>query len=78
MRLHGEVRARHFHGRRTIRLWTDDEMPVTRAVEKIGHIPLPPYINRPDDAVDRERYQTIYAREAGSVAGAYGWTAFHR
>ena len=68
VRLHGEVRARHFHGRRTIRLWTDDEMPVMRAVEKIGHIPLPPYINRPDDAVDRERYQTIYAREAGSVA----------
>jgi S-adenosylmethionine:tRNA ribosyltransferase-isomerase len=68
VRLHGEVLARHFHGRRTIRLWTDDETPVRRAVEEIGHIPLPPYISRPDDAVDRERYQTIYAREAGSVA----------
>jgi S-adenosylmethionine:tRNA ribosyltransferase-isomerase len=68
VRLHGEVLARHFHGRRTIRLWTDDGTPVTKAVEAIGHIPLPPYISRPDDALDRERYQTVYAREAGSVA----------
>jgi S-adenosylmethionine:tRNA ribosyltransferase-isomerase len=33
-----------------------------------GHVPLPPYVRRPDDAADRERYQTIYARERGSVA----------
>jgi S-adenosylmethionine:tRNA ribosyltransferase-isomerase len=68
LRLHGEVLARHFHGRRTIHLWTDDGTPVAQAVERIGHIPLPPYINRPDEPSDRERYQTIYAREAGSVA----------
>ena len=68
VRLHGEVLARHFHGRRTIRLWTDEGTPVARAVEQIGHIPLPPYISRPDDTFDRERYQTVYAREAGSVA----------
>jgi S-adenosylmethionine:tRNA ribosyltransferase-isomerase len=37
-------------------------------VEKIGHIPLPPYIAREDSAGDRERYQTVYARERGSVA----------
>ncbi|MGA2858601.1 MAG: tRNA preQ1(34) S-adenosylmethionine ribosyltransferase-isomerase QueA [Candidatus Sulfotelmatobacter sp.] len=37
-------------------------------VEKIGHVPLPPYIARPDSAADRERYQTVYARERGSVA----------
>ncbi len=37
-------------------------------VEKIGHIPLPPYIARPDSSGDRERYQTVYARERGSVA----------
>jgi S-adenosylmethionine:tRNA ribosyltransferase-isomerase len=37
-------------------------------VEKIGHVPLPPYIARPDAASDRERYQTVYARERGSVA----------
>jgi S-adenosylmethionine:tRNA ribosyltransferase-isomerase len=37
-------------------------------VEKIGHVPLPPYIARQDSAGDRERYQTVYARERGSVA----------
>jgi S-adenosylmethionine:tRNA ribosyltransferase-isomerase len=36
--------------------------------EKIGHVPLPPYIKRPDTAADRERYQTVFARERGSVA----------
>ncbi len=39
-----------------------------RIVEKIGHVPLPPYIAREDAAEDRERYQTVYARERGSVA----------
>ena len=37
-------------------------------LEKIGHVPLPPYIGRTDSAEDRERYQTVYARERGSVA----------
>jgi S-adenosylmethionine:tRNA ribosyltransferase-isomerase len=37
-------------------------------VEKLGHVPLPPYISREDRATDRDRYQTIYARERGSVA----------
>ena len=37
-------------------------------VEQIGHIPLPPYIERPDSSGDRERYQTVYARARGSVA----------
>ena len=37
-------------------------------VERIGHVPLPPYISREDSAADRERYQTIFARERGSVA----------
>jgi S-adenosylmethionine:tRNA ribosyltransferase-isomerase len=37
-------------------------------LEKIGHVPLPPYIARPDSQSDRERYQTVYARERGSVA----------
>jgi S-adenosylmethionine:tRNA ribosyltransferase-isomerase len=66
--LHGEILARHFHGRRTIRLWTEDGTPVANVVDAIGHIPLPPYISRPDEAFDRDRYQTIYARETGSVA----------
>src|SRR5437763_1223570 len=37
-------------------------------IERYGHVPLPPYIDRPDAASDAERYQTVYAREAGSVA----------
>lgn len=39
-----------------------------RLIERIGHVPLPPYIARADSAGDRERYQTVYARETGSVA----------
>lgn len=38
------------------------------ALEKIGHVPLPPYIDRPDEDGDMERYQTVYAREPGAVA----------
>lgn len=37
-------------------------------VERVGHIPLPPYIGRDDETSDKERYQTVYARERGSVA----------
>ena len=37
-------------------------------VERFGHVPLPPYIDRPDRPADRDRYQTVYARERGSVA----------
>ncbi|HCF0007915.1 TPA: tRNA preQ1(34) S-adenosylmethionine ribosyltransferase-isomerase QueA [Pseudomonas aeruginosa] len=42
--------------------------PVLPLLERVGHMPLPPYIDRPDDAADRERYQTVYARRAGAVA----------
>jgi S-adenosylmethionine:tRNA ribosyltransferase-isomerase len=37
-------------------------------IERLGHVPLPPYISRPDSPSDHERYQTVYARERGSVA----------
>jgi S-adenosylmethionine:tRNA ribosyltransferase-isomerase len=37
-------------------------------LERLGHVPLPPYINRPDMSQDKERYQTVFARERGSVA----------
>lgn len=66
--LHAEVLGRHFHGRRTVRLWTDDGTPVRDTIDAIGHIPLPPYIKRADEAADRDRYQTVYAREQGSIA----------
>lgn len=64
--IEGEVLDRHFHGRRTIRLTAD--AGVVEAIERIGHIPLPPYIRRADTPEDRERYQTVFAREAGSIA----------
>lgn len=66
--LHGEVLERHFHGRRTIRLWSENGASVEDAIDDIGHMPLPPYIKRDDAPSDRERYQTVYARERGSVA----------
>ncbi|MDY0006489.1 MAG: tRNA preQ1(34) S-adenosylmethionine ribosyltransferase-isomerase QueA [Spongiibacteraceae bacterium] len=41
---------------------------VLQVLERLGHMPLPPYIDRPDDAVDRERYQTVFSRREGAVA----------
>jgi S-adenosylmethionine:tRNA ribosyltransferase-isomerase len=43
-------------------------LPVDSAIERYGHVPLPPYIARGDEADDAERYQTVYANESGSVA----------
>lgn len=51
---------------RLVRLITSGT--VEQALERHGHVPLPPYITRPDEPIDRERYQTVYAREPGSVA----------
>jgi S-adenosylmethionine:tRNA ribosyltransferase-isomerase len=42
--------------------------PLDQVLERLGHIPLPPYIARDDEPSDRERYQTIFAREPGAVA----------
>ena len=66
--VHGEVLDRRFHGRRVVRLWTDDGASVDDAVDAIGHVPLPPYIKRDDRPDDRDRYQTVFARTRGSVA----------
>jgi len=66
--VNGEVLERRFYGRRAVRLWTDDGSPVDAAIDAIGHVPLPPYIHRPDRDDDRDRYQTMFARARGSVA----------
>jgi len=66
--LHCEVLERQFFGRRRIRLWTEDGTTVDDAIDAIGHVPLPPYIKRGDRAADRDRYQTVFAHERGSVA----------
>lgn len=48
--------------------WNCHELSFGEVLEKTGHIPLPPYINRDDEAPDVERYNTIYSRIKGSVA----------
>jgi S-adenosylmethionine:tRNA ribosyltransferase-isomerase len=45
--------------------FAEDVLPL---LERVGHMPLPPYIDRPDEEADRERYQTVYAERAGAVA----------
>ena len=54
--------------RRTRVVRLTSSLPIEKAIEKYGHVPLPPYINRSDQTVDVERYQTVYAKESGSVA----------
>jgi S-adenosylmethionine:tRNA ribosyltransferase-isomerase len=64
--LEAEVVGRGTFGERRLRF-----RPVAdflERVERLGHVPLPPYITRSDRPEDRERYQTVYARERGSVA----------
>ncbi len=64
--LAAEIVARGEFGERTIRFHTDADL--YEKFDRIGHVPLPPYIKRGDEARDRDRYQTVYAREKGSVA----------
>ncbi|MFL5563804.1 MAG: tRNA preQ1(34) S-adenosylmethionine ribosyltransferase-isomerase QueA, partial [Gemmatimonadaceae bacterium] len=54
--------------RRTRVVQLNSRLPIDEAIEKYGHIPLPPYITRADQPADAERYQTVYATESGSVA----------
>ena len=62
----GEVLARGEYGERTIRFNCDGD--IYEHLQRVGHVPLPPYIKREDRPEDRERYQTVFARETGSVA----------
>jgi S-adenosylmethionine:tRNA ribosyltransferase-isomerase len=66
--LEAEITARGEYGERTLRFQAVPDF--FGLVEKLGHVPLPPYIARPDRQEDRERYQTVYARREalGSVA----------
>jgi S-adenosylmethionine:tRNA ribosyltransferase-isomerase len=64
--LSAEVVGRGERGERILRFLGDED--VYSALDRLGHMPLPPYIKRQDQGSDRERYQTVYARERGSVA----------
>ncbi len=61
-----EVIGRGAYGERTLRFHYDGDF--YEWLQGFGHVPLPPYIKRSDTAQDRERYQTVFARETGSVA----------
>src|SRR5438045_2606664 len=64
--LSAEILGRGDFGERIVRL--DPHGDLYEILERVGHVPLPPYIRRPDTPADRERYQTVFARERGSVA----------
>jgi S-adenosylmethionine:tRNA ribosyltransferase-isomerase len=64
--LEAEVLERGQFGERLLRFNPVDDF--FAVLDRIGHVPLPPYIRREDEAADRERYQTVFSRERGSVA----------
>jgi S-adenosylmethionine:tRNA ribosyltransferase-isomerase len=64
--LTAEVVGRGDFGLRVLRFHSQNGFHT--ALDKLGHIPLPPYIKRADDASDRERYQTVFARQGSAVA----------
>lgn len=68
VRIRGDILDRLFHGRRRVRLTVEGAASLDQAVDALGHMPLPPYIHRADTEDDRARYQTIYARDRGSIA----------
>jgi S-adenosylmethionine:tRNA ribosyltransferase-isomerase len=65
--LEAEVLERGEYGVRRVRLSARDGN-LERTIDRIGHVPLPPYIRRADDPRDRETYQTVYAKVRGAVA----------
>jgi S-adenosylmethionine:tRNA ribosyltransferase-isomerase len=66
--LEAEVVGRGACGLRRLRFHTADEETVSEIIDRIGHVPLPPYIRRLDEAVDRRSYQTVFAKSPVAVA----------
>ena len=64
--LHATVAAHGEFGERLLRFTPVEDF--FARLEMLGHVPLPPYIRRPDQPLDRERYQTVFARQHGSIA----------
>ncbi len=64
-RLEARIVAAHEGGLREVELLGED---VEAELERVGHVPLPPYLQRPDEVEDRQRYQTVFAKYAGSSA----------
>jgi S-adenosylmethionine:tRNA ribosyltransferase-isomerase len=63
-----EIVSRGELGLREVRFHSTNGLSVAANIERLGHVPLPPYIDRVDEESDRERYQTIFAHRPGAVA----------
>jgi S-adenosylmethionine:tRNA ribosyltransferase-isomerase len=66
--LEAEVIAHGNQGQRTLRFSSRNGAAVHEEMNRLGHMPLPPYIDRAEETSDHERYQTIFARQAGAIA----------
>ena len=66
--LEAEIISRGELGIRTVHFTSHNASSVDENLERLGHVPLPPYIDRPDEVTDRQRYQTVYAQRPGAVA----------
>jgi S-adenosylmethionine:tRNA ribosyltransferase-isomerase len=66
--LEGVIEDRMDRGQRIIRFEIAGSQSIDEIIDRIGHVPLPPYVKREDANADRERYQTVYAEHRGSVA----------
>jgi S-adenosylmethionine:tRNA ribosyltransferase-isomerase len=73
-----DVLEQRFFGRRRIRLTPEANTDVATLVDRLGHMPLPPYIKRGDTPTDRDRYQTLFASTCGSVAAPTAGLHFTR
>jgi S-adenosylmethionine:tRNA ribosyltransferase-isomerase len=74
--LEAEVEARGEFGIRRLRFQSEGNFD--EILNRIGHVPLPPYIHRADEAADRERYQTLFASHAGAIAAPTAGLHFSR
>lgn len=66
--LEAEIIARGEFGLRTLRFISHEQRTMEANLERLGHVPLPPYIERADETADRERYQTVFAKNPGAIA----------
>ncbi len=66
--LEAEILTRGELGLRTLRFTSHTADSVDLLLDQLGHIPLPPYIEREDESSDRERYQTVFAKQRGAIA----------
>jgi S-adenosylmethionine:tRNA ribosyltransferase-isomerase len=76
--LEAKIVGRGEFGVRTVELISRNGEPIPEHIERLGHVPLPPYIERADDRSDRERYQTVFAKRSGAVAAPTAGLHFTR